>query len=275
MLFKNESFVANPPSGVPPKDRICLQGIAFTMEAAMQAIANIKTITGQLNPQNGNFDAAVKLSLYANAWNVVDQIHMLRQLLDKAAKGKPLPQPILNFTKKYEQATTLRNRMDHLDMALDNLGRMKKAQSLAFGSLGYYHALDPRKNANGEMVEFGLSVIVMFGNLTNKHHKFPLVSPRGFGVCNPTGFFQLSAFDVTFPFYRLEQELPDLADFLDASIEPAITKQLQDLSKQMGSDISELLSRSQSFVMVAEMESELAKPQVIPRGMLLRETPTE
>lgn len=261
-LFKKGSFVVTPPIGIAAADRICLQGIAFTMQAAMLALTTIKTITRR-HSLAGDYETPEKLSLYMNAWAIVDQIHMLCRLLNVTAKGKTPPQSVRQFIAQNEGATLLRNKMDHLDKGLSNLGRKKKAQAHAFGALSYYHDCGQQMNSAGQMVQFGKSVVVIFGQLTHSDHTLPFVSPQGFAVCDPTGFFQLSAFDETYPFYRLEQELPTLANFLETTVEKSVTAKFEKIAAETEIKMTELLSRP-SFpgLIVADMwDAEPSMPE--------------
>jgi hypothetical protein len=91
MMFDAESYVARPPAIIAPPQRLALQAITFSMKAAMAALSSIQQITGEhtelTTDSEGNitlndFDGAKKVTLFSNAWEIVDQTHVICKLLE-------------------------------------------------------------------------------------------------------------------------------------------------------------------------------------------------
>jgi len=126
-----------------------------------------------------DFSQRGKISLCSSLWSVVDQTHMLRNILRELDLGAPY---IDRFISKYAVARTMRNSMDHIDSQLTNIINSKKSKPTVFGCLSYFVFDSTARTEKGQ--QYGLIVIVHFGNLTDKKQNFPVVNPAGRRVVN-------------------------------------------------------------------------------------------
>jgi hypothetical protein len=255
-MFEDNSYVVRPPKGLVLKEQLALEAIAFSMRAAMAALVSIRAITdahaeAQSAPDESpkNYPEDQTVALYSNVWEIVDQIHVVRELL-ALVKFEESDEPA--FLQKYEVAIRLRNKMDHLQGNLSNLAENKKLRPTIFGSLSYYKYRGKRKNPDGKTVRYGNVFAVPFGTITHGGHSFPMVNPVGHPISYKTDLFEFSAFDLTFPIFRLSEDLPNLAKHLDEAATRHAKKVAEERKVSEGVDTDSSLAQSTSLIVRCE-----------------------
>ncbi len=238
-MFEENSFVVRPPLNLSPHQRMCLEGIAFAARAAMSAIDSIRKITAEHNTEDAQpFSEPDLLTLYTSAWTVVDQVHMLRQLLKTLTNGFSKSGPSKDFYDAYEVATEIRNAMDHFHQKLGNLASAKSPPPL-FGALMYFKRVIPKEQTPSPQGIEGDIVTVLFGALTNG--KFPGLNPVGKAPGNHiTDLFEFHAHGKTLPIYKLTLDLPKLASHLDSYIKNAFLEVAETYSREKGVSMEQL-----------------------------------
>lgn len=158
-----------------------------------------------------------RLELFLNLWSIVDQVDILRQLLDKLGHISSVNE----FLKAAEIANKMRNRMDHLPEMIPNLAKKTKPSPPVYGafSFGRFY-LDQA----GISIENADIYLITAGSLTHKSHKWPMPAPATAGriLDIPVGMFEFSAFDWTLDVSSMVQNLPTLVNDLSANLENAL-----------------------------------------------------
>jgi hypothetical protein len=244
MLFDKNSYVAHPPKLFLLRDRLCLEAIAYSMDSISASLEFIQCLTAKYSDAEfgPSFSEQELRALCSDVWNVVDQLHMLRKLLEQLDPQRAgIPG---EFAKKYGVATEIRNKMDHLHQNLDNLANAKSGRSTIFGSLSY--VANPRfEEEEGSRVFKGKIVTQPFGDLTHAIHSMGSVNPSGKPVPlnEKTGLFEFMAFGLTLPIYTLTNDLKTLAAILENGAKN-IAKNVVEEAKARGENTEGALDQS-------------------------------
>jgi hypothetical protein len=86
---------------------------------------SIREITARHSSGISSIPRQERTALFAHAWTMVDQIHVLRQLLHAMRKGQMGPNQ-KKFYDTSEPATKMRNKMDHLNATIPNPGASER-----------------------------------------------------------------------------------------------------------------------------------------------------
>jgi hypothetical protein len=245
------SYVVRPPVVVKFEHRICLEAITFAMRSAASALQAVRQITSAHNEDAEDFSESQRIGLYSHLWTVVDQLHFLRNLLHfmKAAG------PIGDFCARYATATTMRNVMDHLKNNIPNLANLKQKRPTVFGSLAYFKYVGIRKDKDGNDVHFGRSVVLPFGHLIHGAYNFPGVNPAGKLMSRvSTDLFTFSAFGSSLDLYKLYDDLPVLARYLEDQTRASILASAKEISSREGIDIADLLKQPGETIILFDVE---------------------
>lgn len=237
-LFEADSFVVRPPAVLAREQAICLEAISLCMRSILLALNAVKQSTIDFEPSKDNVVSEDKrVLLFFGLWGVVDQLHMLRNLLVRFAPG-PRSKIVQSFVDDWEVASTVRNKMDHLHTNLPNLAESKAKRPTTFGALSYFRADQPK--INGRVVA-GRIITIPLGSISHAPLEFHAVNPAGRAITLPIDLFQFSAFDSRLPIYKLFDAIPALANHLDAELRDQLPKMAENLSAKTGEPIEKLM----------------------------------
>jgi hypothetical protein len=104
---------------------------------------SIREITARHSSGISSFPRQERTALFAHAWTMVDQIHVLRQLLHAMRKCQMGPNQ-KKFYDTSEPATKMRNKMDHLNATIPNRAPQRGRQAALFGTLSHF-LVEPHK----------------------------------------------------------------------------------------------------------------------------------
>jgi hypothetical protein len=105
------------PARLDPTERLRLEATVFAADALLFAFSSIREITARHSSGISSIPRHERTALFAHAWTMVDQIHVLRQLLHAMRNGQMGPNQ-KKFYDTSEPATKIRNRMDHLNATI-------------------------------------------------------------------------------------------------------------------------------------------------------------
>ena len=174
---------------------------------------------------------------------MVDQIHVLRQLLHAMRKGQMGPNQ-KKFYDTSEPATKMRNKMDHLNATIPNRAPQRGRQAPLFGTLSYF-LVEPHKMKQtdaGTVVEAGTIVSITSGsvNVSNKATgRIP--NPADKLIQPPVSQFILTAFDWNLEFEEVLEEPQLTLNKSSEQAEASLRKQAEAESRS-GSAVVELMS---------------------------------
>lgn len=132
MLIPPESYLRRLQAALSAKTRLELDAIVF----ASDVISICYTRLERLGEPDALADVgdAVRVSAIADAWTVIDNVHVIRQLFWRSRKGEMGPQTAA-WHAATESASLLRNGMDHVASNLNNLVRRTGTPPPALGAL--------------------------------------------------------------------------------------------------------------------------------------------
>src|SRR5262245_16110323 len=120
-MLPSSSILRRLPASVPLKDRLNLETCVFASDLLALAFHNMKRILLHYRSNIHSISDADRSLLFLHIWTIVDQLHVLRQLIDKRRMGPTTKK----FYDDFESATLLRHRMDHLHSQIGNIARQK------------------------------------------------------------------------------------------------------------------------------------------------------
>ena len=242
-MLQDDAFLRRLPDTLDPGQALRFQALVFASDlvfASYNDIVGISTAYGskildQLAP-------AHRVSLFSRAWTIVDNLHVALQLF--RSLGLVAYNEVAEFCEKYETATLLRNKMDHLDALVGNLVRAKKATPI-FGSLSYILVTPEQlvQSANGPDITACNVVTLLAGSLRNGQQAM-IVNPASYAISGPVCVFQFQAFD---QILNLENAVSDLAALLPETnkrVEQRMREQLTPHAAELGMPIEKLLAHS-------------------------------
>jgi hypothetical protein len=118
MIVPEDSYFRRMQAALSTKTRIELDAILFSSDVISICYSRLEQLSTIDNPNAISF--AMKVSAIADAWSIVDQIHVLRQLFGSIRKGVMGPKTTA-WHVSTSSATLLRNGMDHIAGNLKNL----------------------------------------------------------------------------------------------------------------------------------------------------------
>lgn len=118
------------------RTRLELDAIVFASDVISICYSRLESLTEpQMLARLGEYE---RVSAIADAWTVIDNIHVIRQLFWKSRKGEMGPQTGA-WHAATESVSLLRNGMDHVASNLNNLAKRTGAPPPALGALFIQH----------------------------------------------------------------------------------------------------------------------------------------
>jgi hypothetical protein len=180
-MIPDDAFLRRLPTVLDAAQVVQLEALVFAADAIEASLASIRQITAHHRERLGEAGGNVRVGLFIFAWTIVDSIHVVRQILTALDYKTPRA---LAFHEKYEAATVLRNKMDHLAGQAKNLGNAKGRPPL-FGVLTYI-CIPEEKASEKEgkvTVTGGMTAVVTTGRFIREGGSvdYDLDPARGFG----------------------------------------------------------------------------------------------
>ena len=164
-MLPENSILRHLPARLGATERLRLEAVVFAADVLSFASSSIREITARQGSKIHSIPRHERTALFAHVWTMIDQIHVLRQLIN--AQGQMGPNQ-KHFYDLSESATKMRNKMDHLNATIPNRARQKGIQAPLFGTLSYF-LVEPhqikRTDATGTIVEAGIIVSITSGSV--------------------------------------------------------------------------------------------------------------
>lgn len=213
--FPVESLVTNPIEGLNNLVRLQLETTAFAIRTIWRLIADVERVVTPYVASGGEIKAlGDQISLACDCWSIVDQTHMLTELLrlfpDSSEKV------LTAFREKYDAAREIRRATRHLRERLKNLAAKKEASAGIFGALTFTNYAGISKSDDGIQRHTGQHVCVLFGGSPTQSTTIKFAEPTTTQL--GLSAMQFSALDHSINLSELKSDLPSIAEFLEDQI---------------------------------------------------------
>ncbi len=111
-MLADDAFLRQLPTGIAPEQAVLIETLVYcadAVETSYDAIRLTALTHGDQAARSMNRSARVRM--FTDAWTIVDCIHVARQVLQALAYPTAAA---TQFQTKYEIASQLRNKMDHV-----------------------------------------------------------------------------------------------------------------------------------------------------------------
>jgi hypothetical protein len=238
------------PYVLESKQRLRFEAFVVSADTITHAFRTMWFIATHVGQALDQLDSPRRTAMISSAWQIVDHLHMIRQVLGDLIPAGP-DSKTDEFLKLSEPATLLRNDMNHLNQKIGNLVARKDPFHPLFGSLAYV-AFPKQKSQPGERPppDQLYTVIITAGTLGRGEH-MEIINPAGRKMVGPVDLFQLQAFDQTVKLSEVLSELSALAKFLEQELEKQMVKRAEEVSVATGKTVAELLAHPAAGIVMA------------------------
>jgi hypothetical protein len=210
-------------------ERLRLEALVFahdTMEFALEHLRQTALGLDPLAPAEKD-----RIALFSDCWTIVDQVHVVRQVLISLTGAHPGPDTRA-YLDTFEVAHFLRNRMDHLNTNLPNRARQRGALTPLFGVVSYFRPV-------AEDFERGIQAGEVFGDM--------IVVTAGSTPSDAVGAVPFANLNVRLPVSGLRLEAFGRSLIVDDAVEqlkPLLRRLSDDTNAQVLANVEELSRRS-------------------------------
>jgi hypothetical protein len=256
-MLPEESILRHLPARLDPTERIRLEATVFAADALSFAFSSIREITARHGSGISSIPRHERTALFVHAWTMVDQIHVLRQLLHAMRNGQMGPNQ-KKFYDTSEPALKMRNKMDHLKTNIRNRTSQRGKQGPLFGTLSYF-LVEPhqmKQTDAGTVVEAGTIVSITSGSVqVGNRPTGRIPNPADQPIHPPVSQFILTAFDRNLVFDEVLEALQLTLNKSSEQAEASLRKQAEAESSRSGSTVVELMSTFPiaNFVLMADV----------------------
>jgi hypothetical protein len=226
-MLAHDSILRHLPSRVQPETRLRFETLVFAADVLTFAFCSIRDITARYGADISSISLHDRVALFAHAWTMVDQIHILRELIKTTTTGGQMGPNQKSFYDTYEPASLMRNKMDHLTRMFPNLASRKGIHPPFFGAISYFlvEAHHMVRTPAGVVVDAGTIITVASGSVKGDKALIPMPNPAARPIHPPTSQFMLAAFD-------WELNLEEAVKALQAILNKASEQIGEDLKRQ-------------------------------------------
>ncbi len=202
-MLPTDSPFRRLPDFVDRADLFLIQTLVFASDVMTVALQRLDNTAALFDVASG--DPIGRASILSDAWTIVDQVHVARQLLRIWFAQEP-DADIKAYIDKYEVAYALRNKMDHLSTNLPNLANAKNMPSPLLGSVSFFRPFADRWHDGFQQGHVdGEIVVISAGGMTPRTHVS--VMYQDLTVRLPVGGIKLEAFGLAFLIERAVEDL--------------------------------------------------------------------
>ena len=228
-MLPNDAFLRRLPSTLNAKQVVMLEALVFCHDSVETAFETIEKLVLHYREKVVEADRRITVELFNRAWRIVDSLHTVRQVLDDLDYKTPTAD---RFYSKYDSASQMRNKMDHLKDNAQNFGKAKRRPPI-FGTLSYICIpernmieVDGRRTATG-----GGIVVLTSGRVNPLGSRFRFAMPDLQQLQNAVKFFRFEAFDYILTLDEAVRDLRELVIEMNRNIEEQATKIAPRLAK--------------------------------------------
>jgi hypothetical protein len=246
-MLPDDAFLRKLPSTVERAEAVQLEALVFSADAVEVSMNAMRRVTIAHREKITEAPRHASTELFISAWTIVDCIHVVRQVLRAMDYQTPLA---VAFQSKYESATKLRNKMDHLTGNADNLAKAKSRAPI-FGAIGY--VCIPENGMSFEdgqlQVTNGGIVSIIAGSFDNGKTA-RLVNPLGRELAVPVGGFELDAFNEKIELEQAENDLRELITEINSRFHERMVKFAEEASVEHGVPVDKIMAHGAGWLTV-------------------------
>ncbi|MEA2910864.1 MAG: hypothetical protein QOJ15_2945 [Bradyrhizobium sp.] len=256
-MLPDNSFLRRLPAILDPVGRIRVEALVFSSDVLTHAYLSLRELAARVGDTDHSFRPQDRVALFSYAWTIVDQLHVLRQLIRAMTNDTPGPNQA-KFLELSESATLMRNRMDHLSGLVKNLSVQKGPRAPLFGALTYF-LVEPKHMqaaSNPAIVVGGSFVTITSGSVPEGKALFQLGNPMSRPIRPPVSQFILTAFDWSLDIDAALEALEVTITRTAANVEQSIIQQCEAENARSGAEMATLLKPQPvgDFILVADIE---------------------
>jgi len=254
-MLPDNSFLRRLPANLAPVNRIRLEALVFSSDALIHAYLSLCELAARVSDTDHSFTPRDRMALFSYAWMIVDQLHVLRQLIRAIVNDPPGPNQA-KFLELSESAHLMRNRMDHLAGLVKNLSAQKGPRAPLFGALTYFLVEPKHIQAGTNLATGGSFVTIASGSVPGATARFQLGNPMSRPIRPPVSQFVLTAFDWSLDIDAAMEALEVILTRTATDVEKSIIRQCEAESARSGTDMATLLMPQPigDFVLVTDIE---------------------
>jgi hypothetical protein len=239
-MLAKESVLRRLPANLDAAQRLRCEAIVFSADVLDFAWSSIRETTARLGDKIICSSERERTSLFAHAWTIVDQLHILRTMIPRITNGR-IGSKLRSFCELSEPATHMRNKMDHPLGTLPNRAKQKSLQAPLFGVLSYVLIDKVKLTGDGPVLEAATIFSITSGSTQgNKTLLGPL--PNCLQLATPVCQFSFTAFDWTIEFDRVLELLRQRLSNISEQVEASLCKQAENASTRSGLTVEELMA---------------------------------
>jgi hypothetical protein len=255
-MLPKDAFLRNLPAGLHAEQRLRFDALLFAADIMDVALGRIRAVTSEKLLTIGEASTAERAALFSDCWTIVDQVHVIRQVLRGPHFGDRLSARTAAYVAQCEVAWALRNKMDHLNGNIANIVAAKGPSSPLFGALSYFVVLpEDTPEVNGvRQVTGGHSVAISAGSSAGEQI-FQVLNPIGateFRV--PVGLFRFEAFGLQFELERAVEDFRPIIAAMNEKLRATVTEAATAEAARLGVSVDEAMKVApKDFTFVAQM----------------------
>jgi hypothetical protein len=259
-MISENSFFKKLPEGMNLEQRLILEGIGWAIQMLSLSYDKLKAAASQVDVTSDTYPTSQATEMFACCWSIVDQCHMLRNLLERmnpATDGL-----IATFIEKFEAATLIRNAMDHLHQKISNIAKKKDPMPPLFGALCFAVISNEDISDSGTglvVIKGGTLVVLTAGALTHPTHKFQFDSPPGRVTEIPLGMFQFTAFEHCIDVSQMMIDLAALVAHFETVVKSNQEQQLREFARKNNLEEDKVLCGEHNVAMMITMPMPINK----------------
>ena len=237
---------------MPAVDRLRIETLIFAHD--LMEVALSRLYAKGLAFEDGGGRNADRISMFSDAWTIVDQIHVARQVLlsltDKSHRSDTQA-----FIDDYSVAWALRNKMDHINENMLNLANKKGTGNALFGQLTFFRpSSDLWEQGLREGVIRGELIMVSAGLMPDN---MVMALTDMLDLHLPICSFALEAFGLKLPLERAVFQLRALMQRISENIKGQVTEQVERQAKNPEDKKRILQSNSGHVTLRLDMEMDV------------------
>jgi hypothetical protein len=216
-MLPSDAFLRRIPSFVDAAQSVHFEAMVFSADAIEVSLDTIRRVTTEFRERLGEASHTVHVNLFLHAWTIVDCLHVIRQVINDPKHTAP---KLKEFCVKYEHASVLRNRMDHLKGNAKNVAAADQRPPV-FGALSYVYIPDQNiERRGGQIVITGGGIASLTAGRTyGSSGRVTFVNPCGRGLRLPVGGFKLEAFGESLELDDAERDVQELMAHINERVE--------------------------------------------------------
>ncbi|HWA42762.1 MAG TPA: hypothetical protein VHA10_06090 [Hypericibacter adhaerens] len=239
-----DSFLSRLPSVIALEQRLALEAIGYALDLICLAYRRMLAQLRAVSPiSDESISRSLLVLIFADAWLIVDQAHMLRSLL-RSIEPKISTPTIREFISTFENATFLRNEMDHLHQNINNISKSKKVLPPIYGAVSFarLHGADHNLEiTRATDIRGAYLVTLTAGSFSKDNHRLHCANPIGKSVEIPVGHVQFNAFEHVINFSELNAAVEGLRALFDGEIRADIETKVREAAVAAGISPEEAL----------------------------------